>query len=397
MSDEPLSLKITLETVTPLFLAGADPRGEPELRPPSFRGALRYWLRAALGGVIGDQDIMLLHKLESAVFGSTEHGSPISIRVLHENVPEPEEYEHRSTRGSASPAPGREYLYWSMAQSGSRERGNYQPPRRYYPPGTRFDLRFGTLADSQVSEDSLQRALAAFWMMVQLGGIGSRSRRTAGSLSVVKKETKSTLIPSLVLASTNTKGASQELAAGLTSVRGSLSSTSPRITGCPSFDILHPSTCRVWVLGHWKDAMEAVDAIGASLRDFRSRREPDHRNVGQWLNGESIDANTIERAVFGLPITYRYSSSHVSGTVQAQAGREDIGRRASPLWLKISRIDGGYIGVATLFKSRLLPDGAKLCAKSKRGVVPLDPPRDYNLIECWIADSFPNSEEVVYE
>ncbi|MGQ9778178.1 MAG: type III-B CRISPR module RAMP protein Cmr1, partial [Thermodesulfobacteriota bacterium] len=42
-------LKVTLETVTPLFLGGAAPRGAPELRAPSFRGALRYWLRALVG------------------------------------------------------------------------------------------------------------------------------------------------------------------------------------------------------------------------------------------------------------------------------------------------------------------------------------------------------------
>ncbi len=36
-------LTVTLETVTPMFLGGAEPRGKPELRAPSFRGALRYW------------------------------------------------------------------------------------------------------------------------------------------------------------------------------------------------------------------------------------------------------------------------------------------------------------------------------------------------------------------
>ncbi len=44
-------LSVTLETVTPLFLGGADPRGAPDLRSSAFRGALRYWLRAALGMV----------------------------------------------------------------------------------------------------------------------------------------------------------------------------------------------------------------------------------------------------------------------------------------------------------------------------------------------------------
>ena len=74
------SLSVTLETVTPLFLAGAEERGAPELSPPAFRGVLRYWLRAALGGAIGDQNWEGLRQLESAVFGSTNGRSPITIR-----------------------------------------------------------------------------------------------------------------------------------------------------------------------------------------------------------------------------------------------------------------------------------------------------------------------------
>src|SRR6266850_4461239 len=82
--EERNKLTVTLETVTPLFLGGAeaqDRNRSPELRPPAFRGALRYWLRAALGGVIGDNNLDGLHRLESAVFGSTECGSPIHVRL----------------------------------------------------------------------------------------------------------------------------------------------------------------------------------------------------------------------------------------------------------------------------------------------------------------------------
>jgi len=75
-------MKVTLEAVTPLFLGGADPRGEPELRAASIRGALRFWLRALLGGVIGDKDLDALRKAESAVFGSTDTGaSPVVVRI----------------------------------------------------------------------------------------------------------------------------------------------------------------------------------------------------------------------------------------------------------------------------------------------------------------------------
>ena len=44
-------IEISLETTTPLFLGGAysrpdeDHSGNPEIRPPTFRGALRYWPR----------------------------------------------------------------------------------------------------------------------------------------------------------------------------------------------------------------------------------------------------------------------------------------------------------------------------------------------------------------
>ncbi len=39
------SIKFTLETITPLFLAGADGQ-TPELRPPSIKGMMRFWWRA---------------------------------------------------------------------------------------------------------------------------------------------------------------------------------------------------------------------------------------------------------------------------------------------------------------------------------------------------------------
>ena len=39
-------LGVRLETVTPLFLGGAEQNGYAELRPPSVKGALRFWHRA---------------------------------------------------------------------------------------------------------------------------------------------------------------------------------------------------------------------------------------------------------------------------------------------------------------------------------------------------------------
>ena len=35
--------------ITPAFLGGANPKGTPELRPPTIKGALRFWWRAQRG------------------------------------------------------------------------------------------------------------------------------------------------------------------------------------------------------------------------------------------------------------------------------------------------------------------------------------------------------------
>ena len=40
-------MQFRLQVVTPLFLSGAD-QAKAELRPPTIRGALRFWFRAMM-------------------------------------------------------------------------------------------------------------------------------------------------------------------------------------------------------------------------------------------------------------------------------------------------------------------------------------------------------------
>ena len=74
MTIERRELELTLQTVTPLLLAGANNQ-MPEIRAPALRGAMRYWWRATLGGVIGDSNLDGLRLLETMVFGSPDKGS----------------------------------------------------------------------------------------------------------------------------------------------------------------------------------------------------------------------------------------------------------------------------------------------------------------------------------
>ncbi|MCP4402916.1 MAG: type III-B CRISPR module RAMP protein Cmr1 [bacterium] len=66
-----------LETVTPLFMAGADGR-TPELRTPSFKGMLRFWWRA----MRADDNIQHLAEQEAKLFGGTGKDQGRSKMVL---------------------------------------------------------------------------------------------------------------------------------------------------------------------------------------------------------------------------------------------------------------------------------------------------------------------------
>ncbi len=71
-------MEFELETITPMFMGGADPR-QSELRAPSIKGAMRFWWRAMNGHLSLNE----LIKQEAEIFGdSGEHGrSKIIIRL----------------------------------------------------------------------------------------------------------------------------------------------------------------------------------------------------------------------------------------------------------------------------------------------------------------------------
>lgn len=75
-------MDFTLETITPVFMGGADPR-QNELRPPSIKGAMRFWWRAMNGHL----SLKELKKQEAKLFGdSGEHGrSKFVIRLKDVN------------------------------------------------------------------------------------------------------------------------------------------------------------------------------------------------------------------------------------------------------------------------------------------------------------------------
>jgi CRISPR-associated protein Cmr1 len=362
-----------LETVTPLFLGGADPRGEPELRAASFRGALRFWLRALLGGMIGDKNLDALHQAEAAVLGSTETGaSPVVVRI------------HNLSGGALIPfsaiGSGKQGLaYLFFATRGTQN----EPERKAIPAGSSFELELSLRTGTQ-DRDALLKAYAALWLLTHLGGLGARSRRGAGSLQVtrIQGNAPNLALPSLEIRASTPKQLQTELQEGLSKLRKSTGGTAS--VGCPSrFDVLHPDVCKVWVVDKEFSSWEAaLDAIGQRMQQFRNRRAPDYQNVKNAVQGKGL-TQPVKRAAFGLPIVFYYRSlKGAKGTLEGE--RHD--RRASPLFIHVTRLSNRkHALVLTFFQAQFLEEGEKLKLKRQGPPAYVGTP-DMSLIDDFIQE-----------
>lgn len=332
-----------VETITPLFLAGAD-QETAELRAPSFRGVMRYWLRALVGGVVGTDTSGLdqVKSAEKGIFGATDTGSAIVIRISHSASDTELASFARESRGRE--VSGKDYLLWSMAQSGSTERRNFKPARKYLRSGTRFQV---SLSVRGSDEFLLKQSIATFWLLAHLGSLGSRSRRCAGDFAV--QSVKNNITDFRFDAPKNVEELQTRLTQGIQLARTLYATQAVLIRETP-FDVLSQHTCRIWILHDtrqlWMSSDAAMRAIGDSLQRYRAGINPLSR-----------------RKIFGLPL------KNVSDD-----------RRASPLQLRLIKLqDAKYVGIAVMFKTKT--QGIQMT--------------DYTLIEQWVKNSFPQALEVL--
>lgn len=379
-----LEIKFECQVLTPLFLGGADARLNPELRAPSIRGAMRYWYRALLGGstlIEGKDELQTLKEKEARVFGATEHGSAVTVRVTYATKPERATFQKdravRTPDGGFLPT-GKDYLLWSMAAT------RQLPDREYIKPDTKFAVTLGARRDAP----ALKAATAAFWLLANLGALGARANRGAGSFQVQQVDPHSEEISFQVCRSIDEL--QTYLANGIRQCLAAIGNGKAEwrvFKGAPSsYDVIAPSAVQIWIVanasGGWNSFWDALNGIGEKMRDYRSHRNPvgraDHDAVLQWLEKGGASPE-IKRAVFGLPIPFRYSEGGPSDVIQAEGSE----RRASPLRIRITRLaTGKYVGVMTLFQARFLEKGKNLMLQVRKREAP--PPTTYKVIEDFI-------------
>lgn len=348
---EQFKLTVTMEAVTPLFLGGANPRSAPELRAPSLRGALRYWLRALVGAA-GEQTMRQHEDRLFGVGGDQATAGAVSLRLSFPRNPPQQSYS-----SLVSGRAGTSYLWFAA-------RGTRNEPERHAIMPTAFPL-IVSAPRSKRPEQDLEQAAAVLWLLTRLGGIGARSRRFAGGVQVTAVQSLHNadgLIARLPVRAASPQELVQEIGEGIRAARRVFGIQQLATPAPQEFDVLHPDRCQIFVLDRvfssWSDA---VEAIGQPYQKFRRLRQPDYGIVKQAITGGQNLSGAVERAAFGLPIPFFYRSlGNRTATLQAKEDDEILDRRASPLWIRAVRLSNGrYAVVFTWFQSQFLPPGAQ--------------------------------------
>lgn len=362
----PESLEATYRIVTPMFIGGADQRPSDGIRPPSFKGALRFWWRALnwhrfrAATACDERALALLHDEEARLFGLAADGATSGQGCFLLKVEDKTNQMAKANLPKASP--GHQYL---LGQGLYHFKEQYL--REAIAPGeVRVRLRFrpGTTEEERTS---IARAMLALGL---LGGLGSRARKGFGALAIQSLTGTGLTVPN----------DADQLSAGF----GELATE--RAHELPPFTAFSAYTRIDSIPASHQDPWALLGEIGAQMQRYRSwgqngkvagaeaeRNFPaDHDLAQQAAAGEAVSEHP-QRAVFGLPHNYYFSSTKDKLDVNAiapkpEGGWSDLGtnRRASPLFVHPHRFpDGSVAGVMALLPAQFLPENWRIGLQRK--------------------------------
>lgn len=342
-----------------MFLGGANPKSYTEIRPPSIKGALRFWWRAIqwarIRSALCDSNKALaeLHNEESALFGSASGGqSRLLLKVRRPGnrvvVNEGSILENVVNRSGAR------YLGYGVMEARNTLAGKLTRPALCSP----VDVDVEIFGRGTISEDTLD-ALKLFGLF---GGLGSKVRKGYGSLTL-----------------THLQGSGIEWRAPKTTDEY-IDEINKLLSGTRTLDEIPPfsafsSAARVCVLLECDDPLTVLNEYGQQMQRYRSwgnggmvNGEPSEENFDDdhdWYYGRPTNANFHpRRVIFGLPHNYFGKTRG-----KREVSPEKLDRRASPLWFHVHDFGEGnsprYAGIATVLHSQFLPDGEQINAGGK--------------------------------
>lgn len=328
----------TYRIVTPMFCAGAD-QNSAELRLPSFKGALRFWWRTLMWGKVTDHSE--LRNREAELFGASDSKvgrSKLSLRITERRLLDAVEVSHQVKHiFEDGRLLGAHYLGYGVMEASNSPKGtNAGQLKRGMTPGGKFTVkcRLAPLATQQ-QIDQIRRAMV---LLGTVGGLGSKSRKGFGSLTITQ----------LLLDGDETE-LSSDAAERLRSAVVGFPETLPAWTAW-SRDV------RI-VIARSDNVMRSVellDQVGREEVLFRSYgsnnrgKLSEHRTLGMPseqnfkfdhdLSKQPRQGQYPHRVAFGLPHNYQNGGVNPSGH----------DRRASPLFIHIDQSSEAEAPVALL-------------------------------------------------
>lgn len=343
---KPTTITATYRIVTPMFCAGTNQQ-KAELRLASFKGALRFWWRTLMAGTYGG-NIQKLYAAEARLFGSSEREfgqSKVRLRLIHQesdfDMIREGELVYRGKRNGLS------YLGYGVMNF----RGELQRPA-LRAGGFKMSIR----VSQRTNPADIIGIHASLILLGSVGGLGSKSRKGYGSLSLIRMEENGKSID-----------ISDDVAERL-----ALVVTNPPDLSCEWTAWTRQSRVIVW--NTRDEPLELLNSLGERLSKYRlwqgegqSRFEDDHHSVFNYLNAGERPAHPPARIAFGLPHNYFFrslSDREQRLNVKAEIGpvsREgtaELTRRGSPVMLHIDRcLPDATTAVVTFLPSKFLPDG----------------------------------------
>lgn len=356
-------LKARFCIVTPMFLGDADQKAS-SIRPPSLKGALRFWWRALnWSGFLKQTEqnevaaLQAMRKEEARLFGTTAADNAGGQGVFLLTVVKEQIGDVQQPFGSDQFAI--RYLLGMGLTNEEKLRNALKPQGTF-----RVELLFRPKTSAS-DRKSVADALYAFGL---LGALGSRARHGMGSVSLIGWEGKETrTVPKT---QEEYKKAIQTL----------LGPETEQANALPPFTAFSQKS-EIWVSVKDKSPMRLLSIVGEQQMLYRSYGQngmvlrktaernfvPDHHLIMDATNGKHIQS-APKRVVFGLPHNYFFSSTKQKADVNYAPKGQD-GRRASPLSLHIHQLaDDQFLAVHILLPALFLPSQAKIRVKTSRSV-----------------------------
>jgi CRISPR-associated protein Cmr1 len=337
------TIELELRLITPMFGGGYKAREVDPLQPirsAAIRGHLRFWWRATAGARYSS--VADLHKAETELWGgaSTKDNpafGKVAIQVQILSAGEETPYSQIAPPSKPKDGPLHGYFLFPF-----REQREQNIPAAVGRRQVSFQLRL-TL-DASLSEAQRAEVRTALKAWIAFGGVGARTRRGCGALTVVGANANQWLPPT------------QGLAQWLEMPRDAASDHDwTTLAGARGFITLTKNA---------EDAWRELGQFWARFRKGHFAQAYSPMSGGKWRDYRQVlcqlrnQGNTLRLAkpFLGLPIIYQEIKGARNLCFTGTLESAQSGRMASPVILKPIALQGGKYGALVLVMHAPKPD-----------------------------------------